>query len=1246
VRVILVIILSLILPRVILAQGVFQSNAATGNWTNAASWTLVSGSDADGIPDSNDDVTITGGNNISINTTTTQFCKAFTLNNGTLTLSAIPSGLLVTGAFNAVNAANVVGSSKDNVFAVTSTGSFNINALAVFSVTSVHLSINNTAVINGQFLVNSAVDRTWFFPTIRINSGGTWTNNSTQTLQISGNFINNSSNLMTPCSTVDGCNYVMSGSSKSLSGTGTFRISRLVVNNSITNQNNLIMTDDLVGVGTFTNNGNLTLNTHAGGVEYSISTFDFNNVDNTVLITGDTDIGIDIDAFYNLEIALDPGITADISSTAVDIGGDLTITSGILDVSEGLTVAGEADINSELNFLNDTGAKSFSNVTINVGGTWTNSSEEDFTISGSIINNGTWTGCSSLTGCDYTLTSSGGTISGSGDIDMANLIVSNSITNVDNLNINNNLSGAGTFTNDGTLTLNHHAGTPSYTTAVMDFNNPGSQVILTGNTSDIIEIGPFFDLEISMDPGITNSISTSSVSVENNLDIFGGTLEVLSNTLSVTGNVDIDGGELLINSVGAVINAGTDIILTSGEYDQNNGDVNITENLQVLSGVFDLAIGAGPSTIDAVDMSITTGAVALNGGDLTLTGGLTQNSGSLLVEGTDIGISGAYNISGGTTDFNTGSLSAASFDIGAGLEITVGNVDFSISGASNIDGTITFDSGTGIRSFGDVIVNATGTWSNNTDSDFTISGDIISNGNDWIGCSNTDCDYTLTSGSGTISGDTQIDMSDVIIGGGASYENIATLTVSDRLTGAGEFINGANAGFRYQGDNSAGANFDITTFTASAIGNEVKYSGSTDQQLRATSDNTYYSLTITTNATGDDLTMTSSESVTNELTLTTGIIIMGNNTLTLADGGVISGGDGNSYLRSNGAGVFKREMSAIGTYFAPVGGAFYSPITLDITAATIGGSASLDFSVTDSDHPQRDRDNTADVPAGDDNAADKPAAVDYLDVYWTVTGNNITDPVFSASYLYDQADFTQTTESNMVGALYRDIGGTLDWLPRGNVNPATNTVSFDEADGFGDFYAMDNTDSRLPIVLLSFGAKATTEAVELEWVTAVEINNQFFTIERSVNGVDFEPIIFVEGSGTTNDKMEYQAIDENPLLGRSYYKLKQTDFNGQFEYSEMLRVVFEGEDKFEFGLNSNPVNQGESITIWKTTSLEGLNPLITIRDIQGQELVRTNLSSLKDSAYQIPSTNHLSAGIYLLSVNYLGETHTKKVIVK
>ena len=94
----------------------------------------------------------------------------------------------------------------------------------------------------------------------------------------------------------------------------------------------------------------------------------------------------------------------------------------------------------------------------------------------------------------------------------------------------------------------------------------------------------------------------------------------------------------------------------------------------------------------------------------------------------------------------------------------------------------------------------------------------------------------------------------------------------------------------------------------------------------------------------------------------------------------------------------------------------------------------------------------------------------------------------------------------------------------------------------------------LPIELISFNAAPDNGEVELTWTTASEINNDYFTIERSTDGISWEGIKQVDGSENSNVILNYSAVDENPYPGVSYYRLKQTDFNGATSHSNSVAV--------------------------------------------------------------------------------------------
>jgi hypothetical protein len=76
----------------------------------------------------------------------------------------------------------------------------------------------------------------------------------------------------------------------------------------------------------------------------------------------------------------------------------------------------------------------------------------------------------------------------------------------------------------------------------------------------------------------------------------------------------------------------------------------------------------------------------------------------------------------------------------------------------------------------------------------------------------------------------------------------------------------------------------------------------------------------------------------------------------------------------------------------------------------------------------------------------------------------------------------------------------------------------------------------------------------IKWTTATEINNDFFTVERTLDGITFEEVVETAGAGNSFEPLTYVENDQYPLPGTSYYRLKQTDYDGQFEYSGMVEL--------------------------------------------------------------------------------------------
>lgn len=95
----------------------------------------------------------------------------------------------------------------------------------------------------------------------------------------------------------------------------------------------------------------------------------------------------------------------------------------------------------------------------------------------------------------------------------------------------------------------------------------------------------------------------------------------------------------------------------------------------------------------------------------------------------------------------------------------------------------------------------------------------------------------------------------------------------------------------------------------------------------------------------------------------------------------------------------------------------------------------------------------------------------------------------------------------------------------------------------------------LPIELLSFTAGLVEDGVLVEWSTASQVNNHYFSIDRSVDGYEWGELIKIGGAGTANTQIDYTWLDINPVEGVSYYRLSQTDYNGESETFNPVSVT-------------------------------------------------------------------------------------------
>ncbi|NQX96622.1 MAG: T9SS type A sorting domain-containing protein, partial [Flavobacteriales bacterium] len=159
--------------------------------------------------------------------------------------------------------------------------------------------------------------------------------------------------------------------------------------------------------------------------------------------------------------------------------------------------------------------------------------------------------------------------------------------------------------------------------------------------------------------------------------------------------------------------------------------------------------------------------------------------------------------------------------------------------------------------------------------------------------------------------------------------------------------------------------------------------------------------------------------------------------------------------------------------------------------------------------------------------------------------------------------------------------------------------------------------------------------------------NDYFTIERSGDAKNWEEIMNVSGAGNSNQTITYFDTDYEPLGGVSYYRLKQTDFNGDFSYSNIVPVEFEiNISKGTLSVFPNPIRIGEELIVDFRDVFES-ELIVVLRDITGKEFYSKILLNIEgDQLIGIPIDAAIPAGIYLITATSENQIYSQKLIIK
>src|SRR6185436_16917401 len=260
-----------------------------------------------------------------------------------------------------------------------------------------------------------------------------------------------------------------------------------------------------------------------------------------------------------------------------------------------------------------------------------------------------------------------------------------------------------------------------------------------------------------------------------------------------------------------------------------------------------------------------------------------------------------------------------------------------------------------------------------------------------------------------------------------------------------------------------------------------------------------------------------------------------------------------------------------------------------------------------------------------------------VDRFWQIdpTGN----PVATLTFTYAPSENAANGNINMRAQRWNLPQEAWETPLAGQVNPTSQSVLVNNATTFGP-WAIAAEDFPLPVELISFTATAIdNKEVVCKWITASEINNDYFTIERSKDGNEFEEAGKVDGAGNSTSVLNYSLTDYKPYAGVSYYRLKQTDFNGDFVYSQIEPVLIT-DSEIKYLVYPNPSNGNFSIQF---NAEQNTDAIFSITDATGRLIQQGKLNEV--SGRQNISLQNALQGFYFLHITNAEKSFLSKIQV-
>ncbi len=695
----------------------------------------------------------------------------------------------------------------------------------------------------------------------------------------------------------------------------------------------------------------------------------------------------------------------------------------------------------------------------------------------------------------------------------------------------------------------------------------------------------------------------------------------------------------------------------------NTGD-NITINHNVVLDIIDSTISVGTLTINAnktltlnSETNFYIGSTASISGTLLLVAGSDYGTWVYPAGNLTINSGGTFNCSASNTHCDFYSSSSQTLTNNGTITSPLNDLSIDIDNSNNLNlaGSSSITVNNLNINLGDLV--------NSASHNITISsGGMLNRGDGTIAVTPLGTLYDLMYSNSSPINNTGPEIQDNTVIRDLTINGFDNVTLNSDATVNGNFIilggnlNISNDTLTLNGGVQAGGFFGTLTGGATS---KLTLGGSGSVTLPDIQTQQLNNLTINRTA-NDQITLGGNLKVTNTLEIDNGNINTDIYNLTLGTTGSNLG----TLIYNAGAntgiitGKFTRWFGTTSDQPAvkfPVGdvNAYSKPRMVTIQYGTIGGTM-----------PTRAGTLTVQYITGDPitlnsvSLSDGGYSVDTYSVvgYWQIDQGAIRGGTYSMTI--SPTGFSGMRIYYQLRILKRLSSGTLWTLQGTHVNgdsipvPVAKRSGLLTSSGFGQIglggnYPDNPLDSPMPVELSSFSYSLSSNNVKLTWITETEVNNHGFEIYRKSEQTDWAMIGFVNGSGTINTPKTYNYTDKNLNTGKYSYKLKQIDYNGNYEYFMMPGIAeIEGPNKFEISQNyPNPFNPSTTIDF---SIPKNAYVTLKIYDVSGKEvavLVNSRIIAGFHSVNFNADSYHLSSGVFFYKLSAGDFSLTKQMLL-